>query len=82
MGRNTDYCDAADRALEVLSDEYAEWLGAEGIPGRLGADELLAVSWCELTTAQTDWLRDFCKRWDTAQAEADYHWAIYARGEE
>jgi len=61
--------------LESLTAEYAAWLNTENRrapPVTLAgsADELLAeiVQDRDIATARYDWLRDFCLRWDIAQA--------------
>ncbi len=51
---------------DLLIAEYQTWCEAHGLPSNISADEHERES---LTDEQSDWLYDFCERWDAAFAK-------------
>lgn len=92
-GADADRPETAPPSTDDLADEYDAWLtvnlphaARDELPssGRMSADELIAelqADDCPDNAPLIAWLRDFCRRWEEAQALEDFNAAIAARGE-
>jgi hypothetical protein len=55
---------------DVLCAEFDAYCKQHKLPGGLSADELATCD--DITTeTQREWLHDFCRRWDAAEADRD-----------
>lgn len=69
------FADKSIPSTDKLSDEFAEWTIAQGLPNECAESLLLRIA------MQKAWLEDFATRWEQVQAHEDFRQACATRGE-